>query len=86
MSYTIALKPRARRDLAKLPKTIAERMAQAIDGLASEPRPSGCKKLASKENLWRIRVGDYRVVYTIEDARRLVVVVTLGHRRDVYRD
>ncbi len=86
MSYSIVFKPRARRDLAKLEKTIAERIARAIDGLATQPRPNGCKKLADEDGLWRIRVGDYRIVYQIEDDRLRVLIVSLGHRRDVYRN
>lgn len=85
MPYTILFKPSARRDLAKVPKTVAERIARAIDALADQPRPSGCQKLANEDGLWRIRVGDYRIVYKIEDERLLVLIVTLGHRRDVYR-
>ena len=86
MPYTIIFKPRARRELAKIPKKVAERIARAIDTLADQPRPSGCKKLTNEDGLWRIRVGDYRIVYKIEDDRLVVLIVTLGHRRDVYRN
>ena len=85
MPYAITLKPSARRELAKLPKPDGEWIARAIDGLAHQPRPQGCKKLANADDLWRIRVGDYRVVYRIEDARLVVLVVRIGHRRDVFR-
>jgi len=84
MNFTLIFKPRARRDLAKLPPSIRERVAVAIDQLASQPRPPGCKKLAGRDELWRIRVGDYRIVYQIHDDRLAVLVVRIGHRRDVY--
>jgi mRNA interferase RelE/StbE len=55
-----------------------------IDGLAANPRPSGCRKLRAYKHLWRIRVGDYRVVYIIDDERKMVSVTRIAHRRDVY--
>jgi mRNA interferase RelE/StbE len=55
-----------------------------VEALEADPRPSGCKKLTNSE-LWRIRVGDYRVVYSIEDAKLVVLVVRVGHRREIYR-
>ena len=79
------MKPSARRELAKLTKRDGENIARAIDELAHQPRPHGCQKLAKADDLWRIRVGDYRVVYRIEDARLVVLVVRIGHRRDVSR-
>ena len=79
MPYTIIFKPSARRDLAKIPKRVAERIARAIDALADQPRPSGCKKLANEAGLWRIRVGDYRIVYKVEDAR------LVGLKTDFYK-
>jgi len=84
MLYTIIFKPRARRELEKLPRAIAERIARAIDEFATQPRPPGCKKLAGPDDLWRIRVGDYRVVYQIGDERLIIVVVRIGHRREIY--
>lgn len=61
-----------------------ERIAAAIDGLATDPRPSGAVKLAGRDD-FRIRVGDYRIVYAVDDAERLVLVARIAHRRDVYR-
>lgn len=84
MTYSISVTPNARRSLGKLSHESAERIARAIDALASEPRPTGCKKLKGADELWRIRVGDYRVIYTINDGKLLVLVVRVGHRRDVY--
>ena len=85
MPYTITIKPSAKRSLAKLPKDVGERIARAIDGLAFQPRPSGCKKLEAADRLWRIRAGDYRIVYEIRDDVLLVLVIRIGHRRDIYR-
>ena len=83
MCYRIEFHPRARRELAKLPKMIAERIANAIDDLEFNPRPHGCKKLAGRD-AWRIRIGDYRVIYQIHDGRLFVLVVRIGHRSDIY--
>jgi mRNA interferase RelE/StbE len=63
---------------------LIERIVPRLENLASNPRPSGCKKLRSGDEEWRIRVGDYRVVYTIDDARLLVEVTRIRHRREVY--
>jgi mRNA interferase RelE/StbE len=67
-----------------LPDDARERVTRAIDGLAEEPHPPGRRKLQGREG-WRIRVGDYRVVYEIDDDLRMVTVLQAGHRRDVYR-
>lgn len=85
MAYTIQVLPAAQRQLAKLHRPMQARIVAAIDELAANPRPPGAKKLSGKENLWRIRVGDYRILYQIVDRRMLVVIVAIGHRGDVYR-
>jgi mRNA interferase RelE/StbE len=85
MPYRIVILPRARRELAKLPKPAAERIARSIDALTHQPLPPGVKKLAGDDELWRVRVGEYRVIYQIQDAVLLVTVVRIGHRRDVYK-
>ncbi len=85
MKYSISIKKEALKELKALPKKSVVAVSDAIDELASQPRPVGCKKLkANKEELWRIRVGDYRVIYTIEDTIRIVEVRKIGNRRDVY--
>jgi mRNA interferase RelE/StbE len=84
-SHHVELLPRAARDLEDTPRPIQIRLIRAIDALADAPRPPGCKKLVGDENLWRIRVGDYRVLYEIHDDRLLVLVVRVAHRKDVYR-
>ena len=85
MGYRIEVSPRAFKDISKLPTAIQERLKPRIDGLASDPRPAGAKKMKGEGDLWRLRVGDYRVVYEIRDQALIVAVVRLGHRRDVYR-
>ncbi len=83
--YTIQILRRAQAAIAALPPADAARVRAAIAALADDPRPSGCKKLKAESALWRIRVGDYRVVYTIDDAARVITITKVGHRRDVYR-
>jgi mRNA interferase RelE/StbE len=61
------------------------RIAAKIDSLAHDPRPRGVEKLSGEENLYRVRVGNYRIIYQLQDAQLIVLVVKVGHRRDVYR-
>jgi mRNA interferase RelE/StbE len=86
MGYTVTFKASALKQTQKLPKQIAARVLAKSDGLGSNPRPAGCEKLAGATNLWRVRVGDYRIVYLIDDERQLVDVRVVAHRREVYRD
>ena len=83
--YRVFLERAAERDIGRLPSNIHDRIIQAIRSLESNPRPPGCRKLAGMKNDWRIRVGDYRIVYEIADAIRIVRVYRVRHRRDVYR-
>ncbi|MFD2081357.1 mRNA interferase RelE/StbE [Actinopolymorpha cephalotaxi] len=88
MSYQIQVEPAAVRALRRLRKgdqLAWKRVAVAIDELAAEPRPHGAKALQGRSGLLRIRVGDYRVIYEVQDAQLVVLVVDLGHRRDIYR-
>jgi mRNA interferase RelE/StbE len=82
--YQVVVGTAAAKSLASLPATVRRRIGTAIDGLAAEPRPNGVKKLQGGDDLYRIRVGDYRVVYEIRDRRLLVLIVRIGHRRDIY--
>ena len=84
MTYTVQMARRARRGLAGLTGETHQRVRAAIVGLATNPRPTGCMKLTGREG-WRIRVADYRILYTINDDARLVTVVDVGHRREIYR-
>lgn len=85
MVYTVELRPAARRELLKLPRRDQLRLIRAMDALAANPRPKGVKKLTGLDDLYRIRMGEYRVVYQIQDDRLVVLVVRVGHRKDVYR-
>ncbi len=82
--YAIEWAPQARKQLDHLEVPLARRVARVVAALATDPRPAGCTKLAGAE-AWRIRVGDWRVVYTVEDSRLLVLIVRVAHRREVYR-
>ncbi len=85
MPYRIELQPQPRKALAKLPRNVADRLITEIESLADDPRPSGCIKLKGSREAYRIRVGDYRVIYEIDDDRLIVLVVRVAHRKDVYR-
>ncbi len=84
MSYALAIFPSAQRELGSLPPEVSRRVRAAIVDLAHEPRPPGCRKLTGREG-WRLRVGDYRILYDVDDGTQTVTVVHIGHRRDVYR-
>jgi mRNA interferase RelE/StbE len=87
MSYRIDFKPAAARDLERLPAAAAKRVARAIDRLGTDPRPRGVKELQGKAEhiFYRVRVGDYRVIYQVYDDRVLVLVVRIADRKDAYR-
>jgi mRNA interferase RelE/StbE len=85
MRYEIIIKPAAEKGLDRIPKTNRRRIADALEGLRNNPRPPGVLKMSGAENLWRIRIGDYRVVYEIHDDRLIVLVLRVAHRKDVYR-
>ncbi len=85
MEYRVLILPRARRQIESLPLQIRKRVGKAIDSLEKNPRPEGAKKLKGFEELYRLRVGDYRIIYTVEDNELLVIVVNTGHRKDIYR-
>ncbi|TAH35684.1 type II toxin-antitoxin system RelE/ParE family toxin [Candidatus Saccharibacteria bacterium] len=84
-TYEIKLSRLAVKTLKKLPSHISARIFQKIELLADDPRPAGVKKLTGYASFYRIRVGDYRVIYDIHDGRLTVLVVEVGHRKDIYR-
>ncbi|OGR87654.1 MAG: hypothetical protein A3J74_04120 [Elusimicrobia bacterium RIFCSPHIGHO2_02_FULL_57_9] len=84
MSYHIEFETRARKEFLDLPKETTARLAEVFDDLTVNPRPPGAKKL-SRVDGYRIRKGDYRILYAIDDQKRLVCVYRIGHRREVYR-
>jgi mRNA interferase RelE/StbE len=83
--YQVLLERSAERDLRRLSADVHDRVIEAIRALADDPRPPGCRKLAGTKNDWRIRTGDYRILYDIADTVRIVRVNRVRHRRDVYR-
>ena len=85
MAYRLELKPSAAKSLSKLPRVAQRAIAEALEGLSENPRPHGVTKLTGEDNLYRVRAGDYRVVYTIQDNILLVLVLRIAHRRDAYR-
>ena len=83
--YKITIKKTANKELESLPNKIAAKIAQVVYSLSNDPRPQGCKKLkGTYEPLWRIRIGDYRVIYIIDDAIKIVDIQKVGHRKDIY--
>lgn len=85
MAYAIQFKPAALRQLEKLPRDVQKRIAARIQELGEDPFPARCKKLVGEPNTWRLRVSDYRVIYQVRASILLVLVVNIGHRREVYR-
>ena len=85
MTYRIEVTPAAVRQLRKLDPAARRRVQAAIELLADQPRPSGAKKLAGGDGEWRVRTGDYRIVYEVHNDVLLVLVVAVGHRRDIYQ-
>lgn len=85
MTYQVSIVRPALKALASLDKTQRRRIQVAIDRLADDPRPPGCRTLKTGVGEMRIRVGDYRVIYTVDDHHLLVLVIDVGHRREIYR-
>lgn len=83
--YRIELLPTAARALAKLAPALQRRLGRRIDALAADPRSAGARKLLGADDVWRLRVGDYRVLYSVADDVLVVLVIKIGHWRDVYR-
>jgi mRNA interferase RelE/StbE len=83
-AYDLRLHPAAAREYRRLQGPLRDRIRAAIDALAADPRPLGVVKLAGRDD-YRIRVGDYRIVYAVDDAERVVIVARIAHRREVYR-
>jgi mRNA interferase RelE/StbE len=84
VTYAVTILRRAQKELGALAGEAFPRVRDAIVALAEDPRPTGCLKLTGRDG-WRIRIGNYRVVYEIDDSDRMVTVLHVGHRRDVYR-
>ena len=85
MTYEVALAPAAARQLRKFDPQVRRRLQAAIELLATEPRPPAATRLVGGAGEWRVRTGDYRIVYEIEEERLLVLVLSVGHRREIYQ-
>ena len=85
-AYVVQYDPKALKELAKLDKSAARRIVRAVDALTTAPRPNGARPLVGHPHLWRIRVGDYRVIYTIRNAELVVLVLRVAHRSGAYRN
>ena len=84
MNYQVIFESAAAKQLKKLPKSVQQTLRPLIDSLSTNPRPSGCKKLKGRQDEYRIRSGNYRVIYSIEDKALIVRVIRAGHRKDAY--
>ena len=84
--YTVIVERQVERALRRLPQQILTRVDRMLLGLADEPRPAGCKKLRGYENLYRLRAGDWRLIYAIEDDELVVLVIEIAPRGEAYRD
>lgn len=84
--YAVEYDRKALKELSTLDKPVARRIVRAVDELAKDPRPPGCRALSGHPDLWRIRVGHHRVVYTIRDAELIVLVLRVAHRSTAYRN
>jgi mRNA interferase RelE/StbE len=84
-SYRIEVSATAERQVRTLPRTDQVRVLRVIQGLAVNPRPPGCRKLSGQDDVFRVRVGRYRVLYAIENRRLVIIVLKVGDRKDVYR-
>lgn len=85
LTYAVSFTPRAQRQLLTLRPSIGRRVAARVDALSLDPRPPGCRRLVGADRWWRVRVSDFRTIYEIGDGRLLVLVIDIGHRREVYR-
>jgi mRNA interferase RelE/StbE len=83
-NYRLLIKPSAAKELQALPANDRKRIVTKIRNLASDPRPPGAEKLSGQEK-YRLRQGDYRVLYSVDDSQKILVIIKIGHRRDVYR-
>jgi mRNA interferase RelE/StbE len=83
--YEVLLSKTARKQLAHLPIVIHDKIIESISKLSAVSRPAGCKKLKGYKNVWRIRTGDYRIIYEIDDNVLRILVIAIGHRKDIYQ-
>jgi mRNA interferase RelE/StbE len=85
LAYRVEFAPKAQRQFKDLDRSVQVRLGRRIESLAENPRPQGIKKLSGEEDLYRLRVGDYRILYQVQEKRLIVLVVGVGHRSEIYR-
>jgi mRNA interferase RelE/StbE len=85
MKYRIEFSPTAESQFKELPKEVQSRLQHRIDSMTENPFPRGVKKLSAEENFYRLRIGDYRIIYQVQGKALLILILKLGHRRNVYR-
>ena len=85
-TYDIRVAPAAQRQLKKLTPALQAKIVKCLEDLSANPRPKGVEKLSSDPRLWRVRAGDYRVIYTIDDGAKIVITLVIRHRKEAYRD
>lgn len=85
MSYTVEVAPAARRQIRRLPRIVQKRIIKKLEALEEDPRPPGVEKLSGGADFYRLRVGDYRIIYRVEDQILWVLVLKVGDRKEVYR-
>lgn len=85
MTYTIFYLRSVTKDFRRIPAAISERIGKAINALRENPLPEGCKKIHGYDDTFRIRIGDYRIIYEVKSVIRIITIVKIGHRRDAYR-
>ena len=83
--YSIEITATAEKQLKKIPRNDQVRVVRAMMGLADEPHPRGCRKLSGYEDVYRIRAGTYRIIYRVERRKVIIVILKIGHRKDVYK-
>jgi mRNA interferase RelE/StbE len=84
--YEVRVAPAAVRQIKKLPRSVQQRLVRCFESLSEQPRPSGVEKLSQNPRFWRVRVGDYRVIYWIDDEAAVIVTLIVRHRKDAYRN
>ncbi len=84
-SYLIEWKHSARKELRKLPSNVIQKIMNEVEALSQNPYPHNCRKLAGSEQTWRIRIGNYRVIYTVLSSTLVIEIIRVAHRKDVYR-
>lgn len=85
MAYEITFKKSVSKDVRRIPQVVLKRIKETIKGLEIEPHPGQAVKIQGYDNYFRVRIGDYRIVYVVDAKRRLVVIITIRHRKDVYK-